>query len=115
MDSETINALYVCPVNPVTTIETIHELSSCSVSQSVSVLPVLVGESVYALFSCPVSVNESNFELSVCPVSVNESDFVLSSCPVPVKDLNFEFSAKLSSFDQGLYLWTVCPLSYHQG
>ncbi len=68
MSPENVDALHVYPVQPVTAIETIHELSSCSVSPNVSVLPVLVRESIYELLSRPFPVNDSGFELSSCPV-----------------------------------------------
>ncbi len=90
MDSETRNALYVCPVNPVTTIETIHELSSspvpkkrpvtCPISTVVSSesnieLPVLSPETINTLHVCPVTPvisKELTYELSSRPVSVSE-------------------------------------------
>ncbi len=90
MDSETRNALYVCPVNPVTTIETIHELSfspvpkkrpvTCPISTVVSSesnieLPVLSPETINTLHVCPVTPvisKELTYELSSRPVSVSE-------------------------------------------
>ncbi len=56
MKSETINALYVCPVTPVIAKETINELSTH-----------------------PVSVKESKFKLYVCPVLTKEPDLELSA------------------------------------
>ncbi len=90
MDSETRNALYVCPVNPVITIETIHELSSspvpkkrpvtcpiCTVvsSESNIELPVLNPETINTLHVCPVTPvisKELTYELSSRPVSVSK-------------------------------------------
>ncbi len=90
VDSETRNALYVCPVNPVITIETIHELSSspvpkkrpvtCPICTVVSPesnieLPVLSPETINTLHVCPVTPvisKEFTYELSSRPVSVSE-------------------------------------------
>ncbi len=89
MNPETVNALHVYPVNPVTDIETLYELSACSVSPNVSelsVLPVLVRESVYELSACPVPVNALNFELSSCPVLISELAYELSARSVVTRE-----------------------------
>ncbi len=64
MNSETINALYVCPVTPVIAKETINELSTY-----------------------PVSVKKSNFEPNVCPVSTNEPDYELFARSVVIREI----------------------------
>ncbi len=71
---ETINALHVFHVNPVNAIETIQELSACSVFQNVSVepstLPAPVSKPVCELFVCPVSVSEPFDDCFVFPAMV---------------------------------------------
>ncbi len=83
MNSETINALYVCPVTPVIAQETINELSNYPVSVKKSSFrsPVLTKEPDFELSVDPVSVNEPEFELSACPISVSNPVYELSFCP----------------------------------
>ncbi len=61
-------------VNPVNAIETIQELSACSVFQNVSVepstLPAPVSKPVCELFVCPVSVSEPFDDCFVFPAMV---------------------------------------------
>lgn len=81
LSPEMINAPHVFPVTPVTVIETIQELSTCSVYPSVSnselsVLPISVKELNNERSVHIVSTHESVSELSVCPlISSNMSDF----------------------------------------
>ncbi len=78
-------------VNPVNAIETIQELSACSVFQNVSVepstLPAPVSKPVCELFVCPVSVSEPFDDCFVFPAMVPKTvnaPPVLSVSALPV-------------------------------
>ncbi len=97
MNSETINALYFCPVS---TKEPDFDLSACPGSVTVrSVSPVSLNESVFELsvlpvsvtkLSASVSVNAPDFELSVSPVTVNEPDYELFARSVVIREITDE-------------------------
>ncbi len=83
INPETINALHVYPVNPVTAIETIHDLSACSVLPNVyDNVPV-----------CPVSTHDSMCELSTQPVFANDPNVVSSASEVLVNLFNVILAA----------------------
>lgn len=74
MSPETKNAHHVCPNNPVTDIEIIHEVSACSVSPNVPV----------KLLVMPLSVSESDSEQSASPFSVlSIKDLPMFPVPAP--------------------------------
>ncbi len=84
MDSETINALSVCPVS---TKDPDFELSASPGSATeMSVSPASLNES-FELSVLPVSVNELSTSVSVCA-----PDFELFVSPVPVKAFDYELS-----------------------
>ncbi len=91
----------VCPVNPVTTTETIYELPAFLVSVKLDSEPTVSSDSVSKSdvkpILSPISANGSEYEqsvylasiteLSFYSVSVNEFGFELSVCPVSTKSL----------------------------
>ncbi len=97
MKSETINALYVCPV---LTKEPDFELSASPGSVTeMSVSPVSINESVFELsvlpasvneLSAPVAINAPSFDLSPGPLPPSVFNPELSVCPVPVLESNIE-------------------------
>ncbi len=114
MNSETINALYVCPIS---TKEPDFELSASPGSVTeMSVSPVSLNESVFELSVLPVSVNElsasvyvyaPDFELSVSPVPAKAFDYELSVGPVPVT----EMSVSPVSLNESVFELSILPVT----
>ncbi len=91
MSPETVN---VYPLNPVTAIETIHELSACSVSPNVSelfVLPVLVREYSQILNCLPVQFRSVSLLMNCLPTQFSP-DKILMDFPASVLETVYALS-----------------------